>query len=60
MPKLSGKQLWKEDELIVLSAIFANLGFAFGDDERKECKLIAKAFGRSPGTVGNGETLKIT
>jgi hypothetical protein len=51
MPNLTQKKRWTEDELIVLCSIFATIGFSSGDDEKQENKLIAKTFGRSPGTV---------
>ena len=47
MPKV----VWSEAEIVVLCAAFANLGFSAGDDEKAESKRIAKAFGRSSGTV---------
>ena len=36
---------------MVLCAIFCSVGFSAGDDEKPECKAIAREFGRSPGTV---------
>ena len=47
MPRI----LWSEEEIVVLCAAFANLDFSAGDDEKGESRRIAKAFGRSSGTV---------
>ena len=51
MPKLKGKTQWKSDEIVVLCAIYASSIFSVGDDEREECRRIARTFTRSPGTV---------
>jgi len=45
------KVLWTEAEIVVLCAAFANLDFSAGDDEKGESRRIAKAFGRTSGTV---------
>lgn len=42
---------WSEAEIVVLCAIFVSSNFSIGDDERPECKLIAKAFGRTPSSI---------
>lgn len=51
MPKLRGKKPWTEPEIVVLCAVFCSSDFSVGDDEKPECKAIAKEFGRSSGTV---------
>lgn len=53
MNKVAGRsnQLWIEEEVVVLCAIFASSKFSVGDDERTECKKIANCFDRSPATV---------
>ena len=38
-------------EVKVLVAIFFSQPFSRGDDEREECKIIAKEFKRSAGTI---------
>lgn len=48
---LSEGKLWSLEELRVLAAIFSNAAFAIGDDNRSECRAIADAFGRTPGSV---------
>lgn len=47
----SKKVKWREDEIVVLCAIFSASPFSSGDDEHPECKLIAYAFERTPGTI---------
>lgn len=42
---------WHVDEARVLAAIYFNSDFSIGDDNRDECRAIADAFGRSPGSV---------
>lgn len=51
MPRRPTRKPWVEAEVVVLCAIFTNVGFSAGDDERIECRRIAAAFGRSPGTI---------
>jgi hypothetical protein len=45
------KRAWSEAEIVVLCAVFVSTKFSSGDDERPECKAIARAFNRSPGTI---------
>lgn len=51
MPKLVGKRKWETDEIVVLCGIYSCSLFSAGDDEKQECKRIARELGRSPGTV---------
>ena len=45
------RRAWKEEELVVLVAIFSCSLFTSGDDDQPTCNDIASAFGRSPGTI---------
>lgn len=42
---------WDREEIQVLIVLFHGSSFSIGDDERDECKAIAKAFGRTPSAV---------
>lgn len=42
---------WQLDEARVLAAIYFNSDFSIGDDNRQECRVIADALRRSPGSV---------
>ena len=42
---------WSREELSVLVTIFHSSSFSIGDDERSECKRMAKAFGRTASAV---------
>lgn len=42
---------WQLDEARVLAAIYFNSDFSIGDDNREECRVIADALHRSPGSV---------
>ena len=49
--KRAPRRPWTNEEVVVLVAIYSSQSFSVGDDEKAECKNIAKAFGRSPGTI---------
>lgn len=44
-------RLWTLNEVRVLAAIYFASAFALGDDGRDECRAIADALGRSPGSI---------
>ena len=48
---MAKRRAWTRAEVKVLVAIFFSQPFSRGDDEREECKTIAKEFNRSPGTI---------
>ena len=48
---MPNKQPFTEAEIVVLCGIFSALDFSAGDDEKDECRRIAVAFNRSPGTI---------
>jgi hypothetical protein len=45
------RRAWREEELVVLVAIFSCSSFSMGDDEKPLCRDIAMEFGRTPGTI---------
>ena len=51
MPGNKRQKSFNEAEIVVLCGLFSVMDFSAGDDERIECKRIAAAFGRSPGTI---------